>query len=94
MSRSGHHKPHWLTPPSFDYLNDLIGKKNKCPKRSCRGILVEVWSRYKVNGPINIEHECTECGKVTHDSRYKKIKSDKNWKPNLGVNNENRRRLS
>lgn len=77
MSRSGHHKPHWLIPPSFDYLKDVINKK-RCPKKSCKGILVEVWSRYKANGPINIEFECTECGKVIKDSCYSFKKNNKN----------------
>ena len=82
MSKSGHHKPHWLNPPSFDYMNDLDNtKRKKCPKKSCKGVMVEVWSRYKINGPINIEQEFCECGKIFKDSRFAFKKDNKSWKP-------------
>ena len=42
-----------------------------CPKYSCPGIMLEMWTRYKDHGVINIEMECSKCGKVIKDPRFR-----------------------
>lgn len=49
---------------------------NICPRRSCGGLLTEVWVRYKDQGPIRKEKECTTCGKVI--KQYRKDKGTHN----------------
>ena len=33
--------------------------------------MLEMWTRYKDHGVINIEMECSKCGKVIKDPRFR-----------------------
>lgn len=54
--------------------------------------MVPVLTRYFSKGPINNEWECTECGKVAKDPRFRKKDKPNQWKDNRGANRESQRR--
>jgi len=77
MSRNKHQTNH-LNGISLQYMKEELNYIKKCPRRSCQGMLVEVWVRYENKGPINKESECCQCSKVVKDLRYKEER-DKIW---------------
>jgi len=56
-----------------------LGSGRKCTRKSCPGNMVEVWTQYKNQGPINKEQECCVCGKVMKDPKYKEER-ERRWK--------------
>ena len=82
---SNKHHFNWLKSPSVTFLEEIIGNRRDCPKRSCKGKCVEVIVRYNDHGLIHHEFECTTCGKVIKD--YKTIEQEKQMKRNQYANN-------
>lgn len=75
MSKSNKHHINWIKCPSVSFLEEIIGTRKNCPKRSCKGMCVEVLVRYSDHGLIHHEYECTTCGKVIKD--YQTIEKEK-----------------
>ena len=71
MSRTNKHRTNWINSPSYNYMHKELGPRRPCPRRSCKGTCIVVLVQYQDHGPINYEHECTVCGKVIKDPRYK-----------------------
>lgn len=68
-------------------MSNLFPNRKNCPRRSCKGTLVEVLTRYYDQGPINYELECTMCGKVIKDPRFKRER-EKAWQKNKWKHNK------
>ena len=88
MSASKHHS-HSINCPSVTYVKEVLGMTKCCPRRGCKGTMVDVVSRYANRGPIQYEKECSECGKIIKDPRYAKQREERwqnrqNKKPNSG----------
>jgi hypothetical protein len=79
MSNSNRHQHNRINSISLNFMNELFPNRKKCPRKSCKGIMVEVLSRYFNQGPINYEQECTMCGKVIKDPKFKQER-EANWK--------------
>jgi hypothetical protein len=88
---SNKHHSNWLKSPSVLILEEIIGQRKDCPKRSCKGKCVEVIVRYHDHGLLHHEFECTTCGKVIKD--YKTIEKEKQNRPK-GKRNANNSRPS
>jgi hypothetical protein len=79
MSKSNKHHLNWLKCPSITFFEDFIGERKRCPKRSCKGMCVEVLTRYQDHGLLHHEYECTTCVKVIKD--YKTIEKENQNRP-------------
>lgn len=51
------------------WSNDVNNKK--CPKRGCNGRLIHCTVSYKRRGPLHEELECSDCGLVKKDPRFR-----------------------
>ena len=75
MSRSKH------GDVTESYLADLLKTTKKCPRRRCKGVMIEVLVRYTDRGPLFKEHECVSCGKVIRhpkvEGNYENFKKEK-----------------
>ena len=72
MSRRTHHSQ------SHIYVAEVLDITEPCPRRNCEGTLTVVWVRYKPNGPIKIEKECSTCSKVYREHRRKSSRQREN----------------
>ena len=72
------------TQISLEFIHKELGPIKYCTRPSCKGTMVEVWTRYKDHGKINREMECHLCGKVIKDPTYikEKMKKRKQWDNN------------
>ena len=91
MSRTNKHRPNRNTNITLQYMKEELGHKTKCPRKGCRGCMIEVLVRYEDHGPINFEKECTECGKVLKDPRFKRER-ERRWQQRTGNENFNQPR--
>lgn len=74
MSRKNKHQCNHADSISLAYIRDELGLKKKCPRKSCTGTLTIVWTRYSDHGPINMEEECSTCGKSIKDKKFSRRK--------------------
>ena len=66
------------SPVSTIYAKEeLAFFSRKCPRKGCRGHMVDVWVQYEKQGIINFEQECTECSKVIKDKRFAKARAER-----------------
>lgn len=85
MSRTNKHRSNRNTNTTLQYMKEELGSKTKCPRKGCQGCMTEVWIRYEDHGPINIEKECTECGKTLRDPRFQRER-ERRWQQHKNSN--------
>lgn len=71
MSNRNKHSTNHENGVAEQYLKDELGPRKQCTRRSCKGMCVEVHVQYTDHGPVHCEFECTICGKVIKDPRYR-----------------------
>ena len=76
---SNKHQTNHLEGVALRYLKTELPILRNCPRGKCEGTMTIVWVRYQDHGPINLEQECTICGKTIKDPRYKR--DNRKWRP-------------
>jgi len=60
-------KPH--SDCSLDYIHQVLGITEKCPRRNCEGTLTLVLVSYRPGQKPVQEKECSVCSKVVRDKK-------------------------